>query len=247
MTLAVISGFTWASASRMLTRTSTIAFARSADGKICRSRPRYVCPWYACSVTSAGIPGVSLATLFSLTSVCTSSSPRSAIVAMAPPSRDACPWTPKGDTVSPISARFLMTTPSNGARTFVFSSASSATRTRARADAIAASADFTRAAETAAAASAAVRFAFVVMPSLASARWRSRLRTSSSRAAMVCASIASASATARRAASSCASMSACSISAMTAPRRTRVPSSNLSVAMRPPTLTPTSLLRRATT
>ena len=42
-----------------------------------------------------------------------------------------------------------MTTPSNGARTFVFSSASSVTRTRARADAIAASADFTRAADTA--------------------------------------------------------------------------------------------------
>src|SRR5438067_1085551 len=68
------------------------------------------------------------------------------MVAIAPPSRDACPATPNGETVSPTSARFLITTPSNGARTLVFSSASSATFTRARAEAIAASADFTRAA-----------------------------------------------------------------------------------------------------
>ena len=38
-TLAVISGFTCASASRIVTRTSTMALARSADGKIWRSRP----------------------------------------------------------------------------------------------------------------------------------------------------------------------------------------------------------------
>ena len=83
------------------------------------------------------------------------------------------PATPNGETVSPTSARFLITTPSNGARTLVFSSASSVTRTRARAEAIAASADFTRAAETAAAACAAVSAASVVMPSFISARWRS--------------------------------------------------------------------------
>ena len=169
------------------------------------------------------------------------------MVAIAPPSRVAWPATPKGDTVSPTSARFLMTTPSNGARTFVFSSASSATFTRARDDAMPASADFTRAADTAAADSAAVSVAVVVMPSFASARWRSTLRTSSSRAATACASCASASATFRRAASSCASMSACSISAITAPRRTRVPSSKRIDASRPPTFTPTSLLCRATT
>jgi hypothetical protein len=96
-------------------------------------------------VTSAGIAALSFATLFSLTSVCTSSSARSAMVAIAPPSRDAWPCTPNGETVSPTSARFLITTPSNGARTFAFSIASSVTRTRARADAMAASADFTRA------------------------------------------------------------------------------------------------------
>ena len=39
VTLVVISGFTCWSASRMVTRTSTIDFARSAEGKICRSRP----------------------------------------------------------------------------------------------------------------------------------------------------------------------------------------------------------------
>ena len=72
------------------------------------------------------------------------------MVAIAPPSRDAWPCTPNGETVSPTSARFLITTPSNGARTFAFSIASSVTRTRARADAMAASADFTRAADTAA-------------------------------------------------------------------------------------------------
>src|SRR6185295_9695592 len=58
------------------------------------------------------------------------------MVAIAPPSRDDCPCTPNGDTVSPTSARFLITTPSNGARTLVFSIASSVTRTRARAEAI---------------------------------------------------------------------------------------------------------------
>ncbi len=41
-----------------------------------------------------------------------------------------------------------MTTPSNGARTLVFSSASCVTRTRARAETIAASTDFMRAADT---------------------------------------------------------------------------------------------------
>src|ERR1700730_355791 len=41
VTLAVISGLTCASAFRMLTRTLTIDFARSADGKICRRGPRY--------------------------------------------------------------------------------------------------------------------------------------------------------------------------------------------------------------
>jgi hypothetical protein len=169
------------------------------------------------------------------------------MVAIAPPSRDAWPATPNGDTVSPTSARFLITTPSNGARTLVFSSASSATRTRARADAIAASADLTRAADTAAADCAPVNAASVVMPSFISARWRSKLRLSSSRAAIACASCASISATARRDASSCASTSACSISAITSPLRTRVPSSNCSRAMRPPVFTPTSLLCRATT
>ena len=116
------------------------------------------------------MPRRSFATLVSLTSVCTSSSRRSAIVAIAPPSRAAWPATPNGDTVSPTSARFLITTPSNGARTFVFSSASSVTLTRARAETMAASAVFTRAAETAAAASAAVSAAAVVMPSRDSAR-----------------------------------------------------------------------------
>ena len=168
-------------------------------------------------------------------------------MAIAPPSRDACPATPKGDTVSPTSARFLMTTPSNGARTFVFSSASSVTRTRACDDAIAASADLTRAAETAAAACAPVSAASVVIPSLISARCRSKLRLSSSRDATAWTSAASASATARREASSFASMSACSISAITSLARTRVPSSNLSRAIRPPVFTPTSLLCRATT
>ena len=94
-------------------------------------------------------------------------------MAIAPPSRDACPCTPNGDTVSPASARFLITTPSNGERTLVFSSASSATLTRARAEAIAASAAFTRAADTCAADFGAVSVAVVVMPSLVSARWRS--------------------------------------------------------------------------
>ena len=169
------------------------------------------------------------------------------MVAIAPPSRDAWPWTPNGETVSPTSARFLITTPSNGARTFAFSIASSVTRTRARADAMAASADFTRAAETAADDSAPVSVAVVVMPSFISARCRSRLRRSSSRAAIAWPSCASPSATARRDASSCASTSACSISAITSPLRTRVPSSNLSRASRPPIFTPTSLLRRATT
>ena len=92
------------------------------------------------------------------------------MVAIAPPSRVDWPWTPNGDTVSPISARFLMTTPSNGARTFVFSSASSAIFTRARADAIAASPALTRAADTAAPDSALVSACVVVMPSLIN--WR---------------------------------------------------------------------------
>ena len=48
---------------------------------------------------------------------CAESSPRSAIVAIAPPSRAACPATPNGDTVSPTSARFLMTTPFSGLST----------------------------------------------------------------------------------------------------------------------------------
>ena len=162
---------------------------------------------------SAGIAPASLATLFSLTSVCTSSSPRSAMVAMAPPSRDAWPATPNGDTVSPTSARFLMTTPSNGARTLVFSSASSVTRTRARADAMAASADFDprrrhRGRRLGGGQRGVGRDA-VLRRARAAVR---AFRTSSSRAAIACTSCASASATARRDASSCASMSACSIS-----------------------------------
>ena len=119
------------------------------------------------------MPRSSLASAFSLTSVCTSGSRRSAMVAMAPPSRELCPATPKGETVSPTSARFLMTTPSKGARTFVFSIDSSMTRTRARADTMEASVVLTRATDTCAVASAPVRAWFVVMPSRASARWRS--------------------------------------------------------------------------
>ena len=103
------------------------------------------------------------------------------MVAIAPPSRDDWPATPNGDTVSPTSARFLMTTPSNGARTLVFSIASSMTRMRARAETMAASALLTRAADTCDVASAPVSAAAVVMPSRASARWRSSCRRSSSR------------------------------------------------------------------
>ena len=122
-----------------------------------------------------------------------------------------------------------MTTPSNGARTLVFSSASSVTRTRARAETMAASADLHARRRHGGGrlrrGQRRIGRDAVLHQARAAARGCDCPRRAT---AIACASCASASATARRDASSWASMSACSISAITSPLRTRVPSSKLS-------------------
>src|SRR5207249_1514022 len=133
VTLALISGLSWASLSRIVTLTWTVAFVRSAVGITCRSTALYLRSGNASTVTSAGWSAESLATLDSLTSASTSSVSRSARATIAPEEVEMFTPGGMGATLSPTSAIFFTTVPVNGARMMVLASDACAKERSARA------------------------------------------------------------------------------------------------------------------
>ena len=124
-TLALISGRMLASVSTKRILTSTVALARSTVGTVRLTTPRNRRPGKASSWISQGWPAFTLARLASDTSASTSSVAMSAMVTTAAcePSADE-----NGVITSPTLAFLVSTTPSNGARISVCSTATWAAR-----------------------------------------------------------------------------------------------------------------------
>src|SRR5580765_3404785 len=241
---AAMSGTTRGSRSTNRIFTNTVAFARSTVGTMRWTTPAKRCSDSASSWISHGWPSFTLASEDSATSASTSSVSMSAIVTTAPLVSAALE---NGVMLSPTLALFVSTTPSNGARISVWSSATSAALRFACAAASAASPERTPARALSSRATAESSVEPLMNFLSARSRERARLTWASRASACACSRFAAATPTFAFAWSRLAATSRLSIRATTSSRFTRLPSITPSHSSRPVALEATAALRWATT